>query len=87
MSVTNPVAYGADSNNIEKVTNVKITKKSDRIVFKWKKVKKAKGYQIKVTKDKDFKKELLNINITKNNNKYAYKKLKSFTKVRSIMLK
>ena len=32
--------YGATYNNIAKVTNVKITKKSDRIVFKWKKVKK-----------------------------------------------
>ena len=84
--ITRVTAYGANYN-IAKVTNVKITKKSDRIVFKWKKVKKATGYIIKITKDKKFKKELLKITITKNKNKYVYKKLKTFTKGKKYYVK
>ena len=79
--------YGTNSNNIAKVSNVKITKKSDRIVFKWKKVKKVTGYIIKITKDKKFKKQILKITVTKNKNKYVYKKLKTFTKGKNIILK
>ena len=41
MSIMNSAVYGADSNNTAKVTDVKITKKPDRIIFKWKKVKKS----------------------------------------------
>lgn len=79
--------YGTNSNNIAKVSNVKITKKSDRIVFKWKKVKKATGYIIKITKDKKFKKELLKITLKNNKNKYTYKNLKTFTKGKKYYVK
>ncbi len=79
--------YGVNISNVSKVTSVKIVKKPDKVVFKWKKVKKAKGYQIKVTKDKDFKKELLKITVTKNKNKYVYKKLKTFTKGKKYYIK
>ena len=87
MSIMNSAVYGADSNNIAKVTDVKITKKPDRIVFKWKKVKKVTGYIIKITKDKKFKKELLKVTLKKNKNKYAYKKLKTFTKGKKYYVK
>lgn len=87
ISIMNSAVYGANSNNVAKITNVKITKKSDRIVFKWKKVKKDTGYIIKITKDKKFKKELLKITLKNNKNKYTYKNLKTFTKDKKYYVK
>ena len=89
MSVTNPVAYGANSNNIAKVTNVKITVKSNKAAIKWKKVKKAKGYQIKISTSKKFDKPFTKtfskksskLNIKLDDNKIYYIKVRAYQKI------
>ncbi len=89
MSVTNPVAYGANSNNIAKVTNVKITVKSNKAAIKWKKVKKAKGYQIKISTSKKFDKPFTKtfskksskLNIKLDDNKIYYIKVRAYKKI------
>ena len=89
MSVTNPVAYGANSNIIARVTNVKIIKKSNKVTIKWKKVRKAKGYQIKISTNKKlkksdtrtFNKQSSKLNIRLDDNKTYYIKVRAYQKI------
>ena len=86
MSVTNPVAYGANSNSIARVTNVKIKKKSNKVTIKWKKVKNAKGYQIKISTSKKsdtrtFNKKSSKLNIRLDGNKTYYIKVRAYQKI------
>lgn len=87
--ITRVTAYGANSNNIAKVTNVKITVKSNKAVIKWKKVKNAKGYQIKISINKKFKKsetrtfnnKSSKLDIKLDKNKTYYIKVRAYKKI------
>ena len=87
--ITRVTAYGANYNNIARVTNVKITVKSNKVVIKWKKVKNAKGYQIKISINKKFKKsntrtfnkKSSKLDIKLDNNKTYYIKIRAYKKI------
>ena len=81
--------YGLNSNNIAKVTNVKITVKLNKAAIKWKKVKNAKGYQIKISTSKKFKKsetrtfnkKSSKLNTRLDDNKTYYIKVRAYKKI------
>ena len=89
MSIMNSAVYGANSNNIAKVNNVKITVKANKAAIKWKKVKNAKGYQIKISTSKKFKKsetrtfnkKSSKLNIRLDDNKTYYIKVRAYKKI------
>ncbi len=90
--ITRVTVYGANSNNIAKVYNVKITVKSNKAAIKWKKVKNAKGYQIKISTSKKFKKsetrtfnkKSSKLNTRLDDNKTYYIKVRAYKKTNGI---
>ena len=87
--ITRVTTYGANSNNIAKVNNVKITVKLNKAAIKWKKVKNAKGYQIKISTSKKFKKsetrtfnkKSSKLNTRLDDNKTYYIKVRAYKKI------
>lgn len=66
-------------NNTSTIKKVKLTPKKKALKVSWKKVKNAKGYQLQISPNKNFKKAKT-VNVKKSKTSYTFKKLKKKTK-------
>lgn len=67
------------NNSSDTIKKLKLTAKKKAIKVSWSKVKKAKGYQIQISRYKNYKKAKT-INVKKSKKSYTFKKLKKKTK-------
>lgn len=70
---------GTLSSGSDTIQKLKLTAKKKAIQVSWSKVRKAKGYQIQISKYKNYKKAKT-VNLKKSKNSYTFKKLKKKTK-------